>query len=154
MTPRTHLFPFRTQKLSLVVPKILGWRRPGKIGRCRLEGKAGESPPFAGRAQLVSPERGRTGRPSGYKSGSALAGFVCACFGRNRRRSGDRTVADERAIDKVPVCIWAAYRFFASRYAGGPDERSPFAAQTKHTLQNQYLPGPLVKRSRRRPLTP
>ena len=36
MTPRFHLFPFRTQKLSLVVPKILGWRRPGKIGRCRL----------------------------------------------------------------------------------------------------------------------
>ncbi len=35
MTPRFHLFPFRTQKLSLVVPKILGWRRPGKIGRCR-----------------------------------------------------------------------------------------------------------------------
>ena len=35
MTPRIHLFPFRTQKLSLVVPKILGWRRPGKIGRCR-----------------------------------------------------------------------------------------------------------------------
>ncbi|WP_418441014.1 hypothetical protein, partial [Candidatus Allofournierella excrementavium] len=23
-------------KLSSVVPKILGWRRPGKIGRCRL----------------------------------------------------------------------------------------------------------------------
>ena len=36
MTPRIHLFPYRTQKLSLVVPKILGWRRPGKIGRCRL----------------------------------------------------------------------------------------------------------------------
>ena len=36
MTQRSHLFPFRTQKLSSVVPKILGWRRPGKIGRRRL----------------------------------------------------------------------------------------------------------------------
>ena len=35
MTPRIHLFPFRTQKLSLVVPTILGWQRPGKIGRRR-----------------------------------------------------------------------------------------------------------------------
>ena len=37
MTQRSHLFPFRTQKLSSVVPKILGWRRPGKIGRRRLQ---------------------------------------------------------------------------------------------------------------------
>lgn len=33
MTVRVHLFPSRTQKLSSRVPKILGWRRPGKIGR-------------------------------------------------------------------------------------------------------------------------
>jgi len=25
MTLRVHLFPYRTQKLSSVVPKILGW---------------------------------------------------------------------------------------------------------------------------------
>ena len=37
MTQRSHLFPFRTQKLSSVVPKILGWRRPGKIGSRRLQ---------------------------------------------------------------------------------------------------------------------
>ena len=30
---RVHLFPFRTQKLSSVMPTILGWRRPGKIGQ-------------------------------------------------------------------------------------------------------------------------
>ena len=36
MTVRFHLFPFRTQKLSSFVPKIVGWRRPVKIGRCRL----------------------------------------------------------------------------------------------------------------------
>ena len=36
MTVRPHLFPFRTQKLSSLVPKIVGWTRPVKIGRCRL----------------------------------------------------------------------------------------------------------------------
>ena len=35
MAVRVHLFPFRTQKLSSPVPKILGWKRPGKIGRCQ-----------------------------------------------------------------------------------------------------------------------
>ena len=33
LTQRVHLFPFRTQKLSSVVAKILGWRRPGKIAK-------------------------------------------------------------------------------------------------------------------------
>ena len=49
MTQRFHLFPFRTQKLSSVVPKIVGWRRPAKIGRCRLSlfiwGKRGAAGP-------------------------------------------------------------------------------------------------------------
>ena len=35
LTQRVHLFPFRTQKLSSAVPKILSWRRLGKIGQCR-----------------------------------------------------------------------------------------------------------------------
>ena len=37
MTMRIHLFPSRTQKLSSSVSKILGWRRPGKIERCRYQ---------------------------------------------------------------------------------------------------------------------
>ena len=32
-----HLFPFRTQKLSLSAPMVLGWRRPGRVGRCRIQ---------------------------------------------------------------------------------------------------------------------
>ena len=35
MTKGSHLFPSRTQKLSPSVPKVLGWTRPGRIGRCR-----------------------------------------------------------------------------------------------------------------------
>ena len=34
LTQRVHPFPFRTRKLSFAVLKILGWRRPGKIGQC------------------------------------------------------------------------------------------------------------------------
>ena len=53
MTVRSHLFPFRTQKLSSLVPKIVGWKRPVKIGRCRLLLKSKQP---TGRAE--SPVRG------------------------------------------------------------------------------------------------
>ncbi len=36
MTLRSHLFSYRTQKLSSVVQKVLGWTRPGRICRCRF----------------------------------------------------------------------------------------------------------------------
>ena len=32
---RVHPFPFRTRKLSSPMPKILVWRRTGKIGQCQ-----------------------------------------------------------------------------------------------------------------------
>ena len=30
-----HLYPYRTQKLSLLAPKVLDWKRSGRIGRRR-----------------------------------------------------------------------------------------------------------------------
>ena len=30
-----HLFPSRTQKLRPSAPMVLGWTRPGRVGRCR-----------------------------------------------------------------------------------------------------------------------
>ena len=30
-----HLFPYRTQKLRPSAPMVLGWTRPGRVGRCR-----------------------------------------------------------------------------------------------------------------------
>ena len=36
---RSHLFPYRTQKLSSLAPKILNWRRFGKIGSCCIQRK-------------------------------------------------------------------------------------------------------------------
>ncbi len=44
MTVRVHPFPSRTRKLSSLVPKILGGKPPGKIGRCRH--KVAEGTPF------------------------------------------------------------------------------------------------------------
>ena len=35
MAKGIHLFPYRTQKLSLSAPMVLGWTRPGRVGRCR-----------------------------------------------------------------------------------------------------------------------
>ena len=40
MAKGIHLFPSRTQKLSLSAPMVLGWRRPGRVGRCRIQMKA------------------------------------------------------------------------------------------------------------------
>ena len=31
-----HLFPFRTEKLSLLAPMVLGLKGPGRVGRRRL----------------------------------------------------------------------------------------------------------------------
>ena len=31
----SHPFPFRTRKLSISSPRILVWRRTGKVGQCR-----------------------------------------------------------------------------------------------------------------------
>ena len=36
MAKGSHLFPYRTQKLSLSAPMVLGWRRPGRVGHCRI----------------------------------------------------------------------------------------------------------------------
>ena len=36
MAKGSHLFPYRTQKLSPSAPKVLGWTRPGRIGRRRI----------------------------------------------------------------------------------------------------------------------
>ena len=36
MAKGIHLFPYRTQKLSPYAPMVLGWRRPGRVGRCRI----------------------------------------------------------------------------------------------------------------------
>ena len=33
---RVHPFPSRTRKLSSILPTILGWRRPGKIGNANI----------------------------------------------------------------------------------------------------------------------
>ena len=36
MMTRVHLFPYRTQKLSSFMPKILAGYPAGKIGRCQI----------------------------------------------------------------------------------------------------------------------
>ena len=54
MALRTHLFPYRTQKLSSIASMVLGGRPPGRVDRCRiisilwLHGQAVKTPPFHG----------------------------------------------------------------------------------------------------------
>src|SRR5438270_3925230 len=62
-----HLFPFRTEKLSLSAPMVLGPKGPGRVGRRRLITTKGPS----ARAALSS-FRGRIAE--------------CSCDGSDRRR--------------------------------------------------------------------
>ena len=36
MARGNHLYPSRTQKLSLLALMVLGWKRPGRVGRRRI----------------------------------------------------------------------------------------------------------------------
>ena len=83
MTVRSHLFPFRTQKLSSLVPKIVRWKRRVKIGSRRLEQKVlrDSSQDF-----FVAQKYG-------------------ADFGRNDNRTGlDKNTTMQYNIDKL-LCI-------------------------------------------------
>ena len=51
---RVHPFPFRTRKLSSLLPKILVWRRAGKIGSANTKGLICQTGPLhASLAQSV-----------------------------------------------------------------------------------------------------
>ena len=43
---RVHPFPFRTRKLSSLLPKILVWRRTGKIGNANTRVRSIRTGPF------------------------------------------------------------------------------------------------------------
>ena len=80
---RSHLFPYRTQKLSSLALMILGGRLPGKVGRCRLfwsYGQAVKTPPFHGGNPGSIPGRiTKQTRFSIWESGFSLMGsFVPA----------------------------------------------------------------------------
>src|SRR4051794_7471955 len=54
-----HLFPFRTEKLSLSAPMVLGLKGPGRVGRRRLISTQGPSE----RAALRRSGTARAGAP-------------------------------------------------------------------------------------------
>ena len=62
MAKGIHLFPCRTQKLSLSAPMVLGWRRPGRVGRCRIPWKKGLTPNGVGSFFISSATSLRSGR--------------------------------------------------------------------------------------------
>ena len=75
---RSHLYPYRTQKLSSLALMILGGRLPGKVGRCRLfwsYGQAVKTPPFHGGNPGSIPGRiTKQTRFSIWESGFSLMG--------------------------------------------------------------------------------
>ena len=75
---RSHLFPYRPQKLRSLALMILGGRLPGKVGRCRLfwsYGQAVKTPPFHGGNPGSIPGRiTKQARFSIWESGFSLMG--------------------------------------------------------------------------------
>ena len=75
---RSHLYPYRTQKLSSLALMILGGRLPGKARRCRFfwsYGQAVKTPPFHGGNPGSIPGRiTKQTRFSIWESGFSLMG--------------------------------------------------------------------------------
>ena len=100
-----HPFPFRTRKLSLSAPMVLGWIRPGRVGRRRISRNKGLD--FS-RAPCSSfcpwcfrcPQAKGFGRSVGLADPGSLARlFPCPRVLRLRRahRPGPRQLAHRRA---------------------------------------------------------
>ena len=123
MTMRIHLFPSRTQKLSSWVPKILGWRRPGKIERCRYQTQETRLSGFlsyCSLAQSVEHAAVNRGVVSSSLTGAAkgkkpvkdrLLSFACCgtlqlaipCFGR---RTAVNLYEHETLERLLPLLFW------------------------------------------------
>ena len=147
MTPRFHLFPFRTQKLSLVVPKILGWRRPGKIGRCRLFSLFGEKPAFSPKyGPLVKrlrrrPLTAKSGVRFSQGSPHALLAQLVEQLTLNQRAQGSSpwrcTKEKEGACRRTGPFLFALSRVYVAGLGAG--WARPFAF--KKTRHQRMCPG-------------
>ena len=133
MTVRIHLFPSRTQKLSSLVPKILGWKRPGKIGKCRHTrgSHGGTANPYSSLAQsvehaAVNRRVVRSSRTGGAKAppsilSAALFTRVFSSVGQSPRliTGWSRVRVPEDPPNRKDAC----WRLF---YLVGLGERRPF----------------------------
>ena len=101
MTVRFHLFPFRTQQLSSLVPKIVSWKRLVKIGSRRLEYAALR----VLRAAFLYPRK-ESGKNGIIKNRDAALAAAPVCHRRRRGRFCDFVWrADDAGLRRLP-CLW------------------------------------------------
>ncbi len=113
MAVGSHLFPYRTQQLSPHTPKVLGWKRPGRIGSRRF---------YSSVAQLVeqsavnrsvvgsSPTRGAIFKESAQAIAQTLyyfsMTFTCwkrACkYEKTFTKQGWQSISQNDIINKSP----------------------------------------------------
>ena len=89
MAVRIHLFPFRTQKLSLLAPKVLSGPPLGRIGRCRIsKNKRGTNVPLLFFYVLQLSSRAREDEQTILKTADTryfcLRDECCALFAQSR----------------------------------------------------------------------
>ena len=114
-----HLFPFRTQKLSLFAPKVLGWTRPGRLGRRRnlfLSSSMAEHSAVNRRVVGSSPTWGA-------RNAALTAAFFCAFFDRSSvpdatGRSNYSQISPNCSIASSQVTLRSltAFSLIVSRY--------------------------------------
>ena len=63
---RVHPFPFRTRKLSSFTPKILAWRRAGKIGNANTKETVERLSLFSSQRFLFAKNKDCPGSPCFY----------------------------------------------------------------------------------------
>ena len=103
MAKGIHLFPYRTQKLSLSAPMVLGWRRPGRVGRCRIPWK--KDSPLTGWVLFLF----HLQRPNALvefdevRERTWLGSSPCAACGGNS--TGMNTWESRRQSAEVTLCI-------------------------------------------------
>ena len=95
MAMRTHLFPFRTQKLSSSTAKVLDHPRSGRIASCRISKKA-QSQPSCGCVLFLqlAIRQGRTN-----EAFHRTADTRCPC-----RSEMSEDIRPVRAVTEPPCC--------------------------------------------------
>ena len=131
MPERFHLFPFRTQQLSVQRPRVLRWRRRGRVGSCRNYSSIAQSVERLTVNQNVtgsSPVRGAI-----FAFMTALPSWIVG-VSPSRLRHGTLTPASVGSNPTTPANL---YHF--GGYCGA-DEGS-LAQLVEHLTFNQRVPG-------------
>mgnify|MGYP006337069615 CR=1 FL=1 len=149
-----HLFPFRTEPLSLSAPMVLGGQPPGRVGRRRSYVRAAQwaalLPPLRGRLLYAAirsgvPARSCSGcgapeaRPEGRRSHSGT-GSGSTPYSPRVAKSTTRSAASRTCSRTIEIAL-----FMPAKLRLAPDGTARFAGERRNA--SWARPGSFVARS-------